>query len=517
MEQVVRILKCDVPAPVFAGRPMQGFRHTDNSLYSRTFTPGQTEDEPLSIEPSQHGSDPSSQATSPGASSFPDRPSQRSSVPEALLRNAAKLDCATADAGDAPGDSSVQDVLQRNAARLDCAATAAPQTMHNLESSSLQQHSEQLSDAASGALHPAVSHRSPVSEGHLSKAGQRTNTIPHSSEPASDQRMLVTAAVPWTAEQGQVIAKTGTGNSQQAAQHTTDSLTAGSRTSADFTRVSAGTDGHLNVVEKVYFATPDALAGVAISEHAHAATSEAAQARAAAALSPAAASTAADALLEASLTELAHEPAVPESTAQISPNEFPPQHSRLDTTQSYEAHAVISALNSVSSPQRSLLGPDQTQVAPARSSQRIAEASHHVTGIHGDPLHALDAPQQHQTTAQFKQPSRHAVLNTQQSPANSRKAYKPDQASPALFSPVPNTASRLQSVDAKAKQDNTPGHRLHSPYAASQRGPSPGDRDAAFRKAAELQRQLNLTSTKLQVQARISSDNLTGCASQTYL
>ena len=478
---------------LLAGRNIQNFRHTGSSLHSSSFTAGQTDDEMLSTEPSEQCVDGGSQAASPGAGSLPDSPSHCSPVPEALMRNVAQLDRAAADLHGVPSDTCVQDVLLRNAAQLDSAAAATPQILRSPVPPVLQQHSEQLRNAAAGTLQPAGGKHSPASQGELTSTGQQTRTVPRGTEAASDQHTFAAAAVLRSAEQRQAMARSDNSQRQHAAECQTEALAAGSTTSAEFTRVSAGTDGHLNVVEKVYFATPDALAGVVIPEHAHAAASEAVPAATAAApSSPAAADTAADALLEASLTELAHEPVVPKSTAQDNPD-FPPQ--------SHAAHVVSSALGSASSTQQPPPSTGQTRAAPAGSSQHTAKASHHLTGIHVDspPTQASDALQQ-QVTTHSRQLSEHAVLSMPPSPDNSKSAHVLGQASPALFSPVASTAgSLLHSMDAKAKQGNTPGHRQHSPYAASQRGPASADRDAALRKAAELQRQLNLTSTKLQV------------------
>lgn len=487
-----------------------------HSPYSSTFSPRQTG--ALSSEPSQHSADLSCHADSPGFNTLPnpsqqssaqqspgqESPSQHSPVPAALLRNAARLDHAAAVNAHPAADPGAADVPK-----------AIP-----------------------------------------GSTCQTAGVAIHASEAAVSQHSL---DVDTTSESAADVNHTGACVSDTAVNPQSElranSLSGNSKSSADFTRISAATDGHLSVIEKVYFATPDALAGIAASEPADAAASDAGTAAAAPA-SPAAADQAADALLEASLTDLAHEPLVPVSqpefgcqpppqhaavsvaqphmTAELS-SEAPPQHSRLSPglkSEPFAQHSRLSPAHLHGSPEPSGgVHPSQTRFSTCQSEASIASPSQltaehpaamecTITGV--SPLQVSHAKGGQGILPMAKQPAPMSAPKPLSLPDNSNVASGASHLSTASLHPVAKaTASTVQtlgkaaaspevssvaspshSVDAKAKQGIAVGHshRQHSPYTVSRAGMSPSERDAALRKLAELQKQLNSTSSKLQVQ-----------------
>lgn len=537
---------------------------------------------------------PSSSTVSSGTDSLPGSPSHAGDVPAALLRNAAEIDSAAAIAceDNASQHSPVPKASLVNAAKLDHAASTMSAASVRQDSSS----SETLLTQEAQLNHAAVS----VSEADA-----------HQHEP------LPTSAVSTAALLNHAAVKPSSINvtQLQSAKPTSNALTPATKSSADFTRISADTDGQLNVVEKVYMANPAALASMAVPEAAWAASNEsspaasltpanAASTTAAhaasmtpahaaprptlastafitpantlatdpgltmAALSPAAASVAADALLEASLTDLAHEP----NSSCSKPNaemirQHPglstdeghdgflplsvaphPQHSRLVSAQLAGSPKSQSKLRAVppgaSQPkgvpsdqlQSKRVPSDQSQPKAAFTGQSQPEAFKPAAGI-STQAHSSGptaAQRKHNVASAPPQDSSLAVNTAFMADSSIAAGWTPLSTAPPIFGPnttaspmqtaaaeiphfavsrnagVPNIvdaeasspvasgiAAALRMRDAKDYREPIVGHRQHSPYAPKS---SPVDRDALLRKVAELQRQLNATSRKLQVQ-----------------
>ena len=510
---------------------MQASMRASHSPYSSTFSPGQTD--ALSSEPSEHSADLSSHADSPGINTLLD-PSQQSSALQSPGQESPSQ------------HSPVPAALLQNAAQLDHAAAVNAQPAADVEAANVPK-------AISGST------------------GQIAGAAMHAPEAAVGQHSLDVDTTSYSAANvnhtGACVFNTAV---NQQSELRANSLGGRNKSSADFTRISAATDGHLSVIEKVYFATPDALAGIAASEPAEAAASGADTAAAAPA-SPAAADEAADALLEASMTDLAHEPLVPVSQPEVE-CQPPPQHAAVSVAQPH----ITAETSSEAPPQHSRLSPNlkaepfarHSRLSPGLKSEPFAQHSRTSPAhLHGSPepsrgVHPSQTPRSiSQSEASMASPSQltaegpaaqertstgvsllqasHAqgrqdmLPVTKQSaamsapkplslPDNSNVAPGASLLSTASLHQVPKaTASTLQTlgraaaspqassvaspshgVDAKAKQGTVAGysHRQHSPCTVSRAGMSPSERDAALRKLAELQKQLNSTSTKLQVQ-----------------